>query len=150
MKNLIKFLQELEQTKLKKSETKKGLIITTTQRNNLKKDFMKALELDIANAIDIAYNEKEILNELVLVGETAEGLLIAPEHRNVPDTIPFKIGVKVGNLDYNASDEIAVFQMEQNEKAEKLAQKERAKKEKIARDTEMYERRRLEKEALEK
>ena len=151
MKNLTIFLSELETEKLKKTETKRGLIITTSQRNELRRNFQKAIEKDIKEAIDKAYDSESLFNE-VIIGETAEGLIVAPEHKNVPDTVPFKVIVKVANLDFDSDFEIKVFEAEQKEKAEKLEKRSKAKNEKIAQDKEMYETRRIkrekEKEAL--
>ena len=145
MKNLTIFLSELENEKLKKTETKRGLIITTSQRNELRRNFQKAIEKDIKEAIDKAYDSESLFNEIV-IGETAEGLIVAPEHKNVPDTVPFKVIVKVANLDFDSDFEIKVFEAEQQEKAEKLEKRSKAKNEKIAQDKEMYETRRIRKE----
>ena len=145
MKNLTIFLSELENEKLKKSETKRGLIITTSQRNELRRNFQKAIEKDIKEAINKAYDSESLFNE-VIIGETAEGLIVAPEHKNVPDTVPFKVIVKVANLDFDSDFEIKVFEAEQKEKAEKLEKRSKAKNEKIAQDKEMYETRRIRKE----
>ena len=145
MKNLTIFLSELENEKLKKTETKRGLIITTSQRNEIRRNFQKAIEKDIKEAINKAYDNESLFNE-VIIGETAEGLIVAPEHKSVPDTVPFKVIVKVGNLDFDSDFEIKVFEAEQQEKAEQLEKRNKAKNEKIARDAEMYESRRIQKE----
>ena len=145
MKNLIIFLKELESEKLKKTETKRGLIITTSQRNEIRRNFQKAIERDIKEAVSKAYDSESLFNDIV-IGETAEGLIVAPEHKNVPDTVPFKVIVKVGNLDFDSDFEIKVFEAEQKEKTEKLEKRSKAKNEKIARDKEMYEALRLRKE----
>ena len=60
--------------------------------------------------------------------------------------MPFKVIVKVGNLDFDSDFEIKVFEAEQQEKAEQLEKRNKAKNEKIARDAEMYESRRIQKE----
>ena len=145
MKNLIIFLKELETEKLKKTETKRGLIITTSQRNELRRNFQKAIEKDIKEAVNNAYDSESLFNDII-IGETAEGLIIAPEHKSVPNTVPFKVIVKVANLDFDSDFEIKVFEAEQQEKAEKLEKRSKAKNEKIAQDTEMYESRRIQKE----
>ena len=145
MKNLIIFLKELETEQLKKTETKKGLIIKTSQRNELRRNFQKAIEKDIKEAVNKAYDSESLFNH-ISIGETTEGLIVAPEHKNVPDTIPFKVIVKVGNLDFDSDFEIEYFEAQQKEKAEQLEKRKKAKKEKIARDNEMYEVRRIQKE----
>ena len=145
MKNLIIFLKELESEKLKKTETKRGLIITTSQRNEIRRNFQKAIEKDIKEAVSKAYDSESLFNDII-IGETAEGLIVAPEHKSVPDTVPFKVIVKVGNLDFDSDFEIKVFEAEQQEKTEKLEKRSKAKNEKIARDKEMYEALRLRKE----
>ena len=145
MKNLIIFLKELETEKLKKTETKRGLIITTSQRNEIRRNFQKAIEKDIKEAVNSAYDSESLFNDII-IGETAEGLIVAPEHKNVPDTVPFKVIVKVGNLDFDSDFEIKVFEAEQQEKAEQLEKRNKAKNEKIARDKEIYENRRIQKE----
>lgn len=118
MKNIIQFLQDLEQTEIKKSETKNGLIIATTQRNQIKKDFMSALQLDLENAINQAL-DNAILLEDVYIGQTADGLVVATEHAKVLNPIPFRINAKIGGLDYDVFDEIQAFKIELQEKAEK-------------------------------
>ena len=145
MKNLIIFLKELETEKLKKTETKRGLIITTSQRNELRRNFQKAIEKDIEEAVNKAYESESLFNDIV-IGETAEGLIVAPEHKDVPDTVPFKVIVKVGNLDFDSDFEIEDFEAQQKEKAEQLEKRKKAKNEKVARDKEMYENRRIQKE----
>ena len=145
MKNLTFFLKELESEKLKKTETKRGLIITTAQRNELRRNFQKAIEKDIREAINKAYDNESLFNDII-IGETAEGLIVAPEHKSVPDTVPFKVIVKVGNLDFDSDFEIKVFEAEQQEKAEQLEKRSKAKNEKIASDKEMYEVRKIRKE----
>ena len=145
MKNLTNFLRELENEKLKKTETKRGLIITTSQRNEIRRNFQKALEKDIQEAVNTAYDNEALFN-YIIIGETAEGLVVAPEHENVPDTVPFKIIVKVGNLDFDSDFEIKDFEAEQKEKAEQLEKRKKAKKEKVAHDKEMYKARKIQKE----
>jgi len=139
MKHFIEFLQELEVEKLKLSERVGSPIITTAQRSDIKNRFMNAIMLDIEQAIGVATDE-EVLNTDVIVGMTAEGLLVAVEHESLKrlenQEIPFKIEVKVGNLDFDSAFEIESYEQEKEVKRKEKEEKEKAKAEKIARDKE--------------
>jgi hypothetical protein len=137
MKNVIDFLKELSETKLTLSERWDAPIITTTQRSAIKQGFMTALENDLREAYETALDENYIDTD-VLIGMTADGLVLALAHEQLAkkklDEIPFKIEVKVANLDYDTTHEIEAYELEQQEKADEKAHKEKQKAEKIAND----------------
>jgi hypothetical protein len=124
MKNVINFLKELSETKLTLSERMGAPIITTTQRSEIKQGFMVALENDLREAYETALDENYIDSD-VLIGFTADGLVVALAHETLErkrlGEIPFKIEVKVANLDYDTTHEIEAFELEKQEKeAQKL------------------------------
>lgn len=123
MKNLINLLVELRDTELKTTETKNGLTIQATQRNNLRKRIMDTLIQDLSEALS---------SELLDMGETTEGILLLAESGDYE--IPIKINVKIGNLDYDGTTELELFQEMKLEKEKLAKEKELAKQEKIKRD----------------
>lgn len=137
MKNLIEFLKEVSGEKLTLSERMGAPIITTTQRSEIKNRFMDAVYKDIMDAVNTATDEN-YLNADVIMGYTADGLVVAVENPSLRrlenQEIPFKIEVKVANLDYNTSLEIELFEEEQTAKKQEAEIKAKAKAEKIARD----------------
>lgn len=137
MKNLIEFLKEVSAEKLALSERMGAPIITTTQRSEIKNRFMEALKKDIVEATNTAIDEN-YLDADIIIGYTADGLLVGVENPSLKrlenQEIPFKIEVKVGNLDYNTSLEIELFEEEETAKKQEAEIKAKAKADKIARD----------------
>jgi hypothetical protein len=142
MKNVIDFLKDLSETKLGLSERMGAPIITTKQRSEIKQGFMKALEIDLKEACETAIDES-YLDTDVIIGFTADGLVLALAHEQLAkkrlDEIPFKIEIKVANLDYDTSHEIEAFELERQEKEAEKEHKAQQKAEKIARDKEKRE-----------
>jgi hypothetical protein len=142
MKNTITFLDNLSKEKLTLSERMGAPIITTTQRSAIKQGFMEALLNDLFEALDEAI-DNDTLSADVLIGMTADGLVLALAHEQLErkrlNEIPFKIEVKVANLDYDTTREMEAYELEQKEKAEQKAHKEKQKAEKIVRDKERRE-----------
>jgi hypothetical protein len=136
MKNLIAYLTELGNEKIKLSERAGSPIITTTQRSEIKNGFMNALMQDLQEATDTAIDENVLTND-VIIGLTADGVVLALEHKSIKKgngEIPFKIEVKIGNLDYNTASEIEALELEKAEKEADKEAKAKAKAQKIAYD----------------
>ena len=136
MKNLIEFLTALSSEKIKLSERAGSPIITTRQRSDIKNGFMSALMSDLQEATDRAIDEN-VLTSDVIIGLTADGLVVALEHNSIKKgngEIPFKIEVKIGNLDYETAKEIEALELEKAEKEADKEAKAKAKADKIAYD----------------
>jgi hypothetical protein len=138
MQNVIEFLKDLSSEKLKLSERSGSPIITTTQRSEVKSGFMNALMKDLKQATDTATDENVLENDVIL-GFTADGLVLALAHDSlnklkIAQEVPFKIEVKIGNLDFDTSREIEMYQLEQDEKKAEKERKAVAKAKKIAYD----------------
>jgi hypothetical protein len=137
MKNVIKFLNEVGTTELKLSDRKGVPIVSPKQRNEMKRAFMKALELDLNLAVEQADNMDEMQTD-ILVGFTAYGVTVGVANETLERKglfeLPFKIDVKVGNLDFDTSHEIEMFYDEQKEKELEKEKKKKLKTEKIERD----------------
>lgn len=118
MKNTKNFLVELETKDLKLSQTKNGIIVNTTQRNEIRKKFLKALENDLKELA------KDLEND-IFIGFTTDGLAVAVGNeklsRKLENNLTFKIDIKVSNLDYDIFTEIESYEKDQEKKAEKRA-----------------------------
>lgn len=133
MKYLNETIKNILNEKLKISTRAGKTSIQQTQRNLIK--------IQLENALIADLNENL---ENVIIGRTAEGLIIAIDHEQ--NEIPIEINLKIKTLEYDTYEEIEMYEAEQHEKLMEKAEKEKAKKEKIKADTLERERKRLEKE----
>ena len=140
MKNLKNAIQEILTEKVSLSTRAGAPIIKTTQRSEWKKKIENALILDLQETM-------AEIEEFVVVGKTAEGVVMNFEHPDMLENefseVPVQFEVKMKNLDYETENEIDAYEFEQREK-------ERAKAEKIKSDTERRKREKEEKEKLAK
>lgn len=129
MRNTKKLFQELEVKDLKLSNTKRGIIVNTTQRNRIRRTFLKALESDLKEMV------KELEND-IFIGITTDGLAVAVGNdelsKRMENNLTFKIDIKVSNLDYDIFTEIESYETDQRLKAEKKAKAEKKKQDNIA------------------
>lgn len=115
MDNFLNKVKEVKSEKLQISQTKKGEIITTTQRNQLKKDILNSIFKDLSEAYSFCFM-------------TNDGIAIEIENDCIADNIKndegsgavtITLDIKVKNLEYNATNEANIFEDELQEKLEK-------------------------------
>ena len=148
-KEFIKVIDEIRAEKIEVSERAGEPIIQTTKRteikNRIEQAFLSGLR-ELMETSDVPF----------IVGETAEGIVLAIEHDDliekggeVVGEIPLQFEVKVKNLNYNTEESIEDYAEEMEIKAEEKRQAEIAKQAKIREDAEKRAQKKKEKEMRE-
>lgn len=131
MNNLMELIVELKNRDFKITKTAKGIEqLQQTQRNNLKAELVSALFADLQKHYEYAYRTKdgimlEIANDSIANNLTNE---------NGSGAITITLDIKVNDLETNAENESADYEITLAEKAEKKAKAEKVKADKIERD----------------
>lgn len=132
MDKFITLINETKERKFRLSQTKKGIQLHQTDRNDYKKELMQALKDDLSAEYDYVYMGAdgilvEIANDVV-----ADGV----ESAEASGAITIAIDIKVLGLDTNAEMASECYAAEMQVKADKKAERLASKQAKIAKKKE--------------
>jgi len=112
MKNLEKLFNELRVSEIQVSKRKGAKVISQKQLSTIKQSIMNAIVNDI----------KEVLSESEFVGINENGIVIEIMNDQV-DSLSFEMNPKIKGLEFDAYDSVLDFNMEQEAKRERAAQR---------------------------
>ena len=132
MEKFITLINETKERKFRLSQTKKGIQLHQTDRNDYKKELMQALKDDLSAVYDYVYTSAdgiliEIANDVV-----ADGV----DSAEASGAITIALDIKVLSLDTNAEMASECYAEEMQAKADKKAERLASKQAKLSKKKE--------------